>query len=188
MKDSYFVEIHNTPDGLPFAISMRADYRAEHQRGIAPLKQALTSGDQVVGIESLRVLPDKVSADGTAFQVKEGHVYGWKVGRKAKLRATLLIGDLSNLYPDYIPEVADRDKVLNGAWDSKNFIVSARDADTKGFLVQLAEEARRGNVLIFQGLNPLDPRSGGCLMLLVEDRTPTECLKTIVEYQERNVA
>jgi hypothetical protein len=187
MKDSYFVKIHKTPEGLPFAVSMRADYKAEHEGGINPLMRVLTSNDGI-GLDSNRIAAERVGPGKDAFQLKEGHVYGWKAGRKSKLRALLLVGDLSDLNPEYTPEIADRDKPLNGTWDSKNFILSARDDESKALLKEVEAEASRRNVLIFQGFNPVNPSDGGCLILLIEDRTPVEYLDMITELNKRKAA
>jgi hypothetical protein len=184
MKDSYFVNLYKTPLGVPYAVSMRADYTAEHQGGIDDLLLAVGGRPNGDGLSRYRVS----FGSGQVMQVREGHVYGWRVGRKSKLRATLLIGDPSDLNPSYIVEVADRDKNLNGTWDRKNFILSARDAESVSFLREIASEAQAGNVLVYQGMNPVDPISGGCLMLLIEDRAPQEHLDTIIELQKRNAA
>lgn len=182
MRDSFFVEIHKTALGVPYAVSMRADYVAEHQWGIDELLRAVGGEPSAAGLERYRASP----GEKRVLQAYEGHVFGWRVGRKTKLRATLLVGDATDLSPDYIPEVANRDKALNGTWDGKNFILSARDSEGVAFLHELAAEAQRGNVLVYQGLNPINPASGGCLMLLIEDITPQEHLNTIIQFQNGN--
>lgn len=182
MKDSLFVNLYKGTLDVPYAVSMRADYVAEHQWGIDDLLRSVGGKPDSVGLERYRVSP----GNDQVLQAKEGYVYGWRVGRKTKLRATLLIGDPSDLSPSYVAEVADREKPLNGTWDRKNFILSARDAESGAFLRDIASEAQVGNVLVYQGINPVDPASGGCLMLLIENRTPQEHLSTIIELQNRN--
>lgn len=184
MKDSFFVRIYRTSDGLPYAISMRADYRAEHQYGIEELLRSVGAKPEKPGLERYRVPP----GNDAALQVKEGHVYGWRAGRKAKLRATLLVAVPQDLNPDYIVEVADRDKALNATWDGKNFVLSGRDSESAEFLRELADESQAGNVLVYQGMNPIDPVDSGCLMLLVESRAPSDVLEKIIELQERCAA
>lgn len=184
MKDSFFVDLYKGTLDVPYAVSMRADYVAEHQFGIDDLLRTVGGKPESAGLERYRVSP----GNDQVLQAREGYVYGWRVGRKTKLRATLLIGDPSDLSPSYVAEVADREKSLNGTWDRKNFILSARDAETGSFLRDIASEAQDRNVLIYQGMNPIDPVSGGCLMLLIENRTPQKYLDTIIELQNRNAA
>jgi hypothetical protein len=184
MKDSFYVRVYKTTGGVPYAVSMRADYVAEHEWGIDDLLRSVSGNPAGRGLDRYRTSP----GNEQFLQVKEGHVYGWRVGRKAKLRATLLVGVPEDLSPDYIPEIADREKPLNGTWDRKNFILSARDQEGRAFLRELAQEARIGNVLLYQGMNPIDPENGGCLMILIEDRTPEEHLNKIIELQNRGAA
>jgi hypothetical protein len=184
VKDSFFVDIYRTADGVPYAISMRADYRAEHQYGIDELLLSVGARPGSEGLDRWRVSPGKEGV----VQAREGHVYGWRVGRKAKLRATLLVGVPLDLNHDFIVEVADRDKPLNGAWSGKNFILSGRDVESATLLREIAREAHAGNVLVYQGMNPVDPASGGSLMLLIESKTPPDVLMKIVEFQERHAA
>ncbi len=181
MKDSFYVSIYRTSHALPYAISMRADYRAEHQQGIDELLRSVGAKPESIGLERYRTAPAK----DDVIQVAEGHVYGWRVGRKSKLRATLLIGVPQDLSPGYIVEVADRDKALNATWDGRNFLLSGRDPESAAFLREISVEAQAGNVLVYQGMNPINPVDSGCLMLLVESRAPSEVLAKIVELQER---
>ena len=184
MKDSFFIRVYKTEHGVAYAIAMRADYRAEHQVGINDLLLSVGADPESVGLERYRVRPGKPDV----VQVTEGYVYGWRTGRKSKLRATLLVGVPEEIGRDYIVEVADREKVLNATWSGKNFIVSARDKESSALLREIAVEANSGRVLVYQGMNPVEPTDGGCLMLVIENRAPVAVLEKIVELQKGDAA
>lgn len=175
MRDSYHINVVRNESGDAWAIFLRADYIAQHEHGISQLLGEVADAD-AQGVERYRVVGSRCTPEDGNFQIERGFVYGWRAGRKSKLRATLLYGVRPVTGPTYVREIADRDKPLNGAWSHDNFVLMARDKEMASVLEGFASSAANGECFLYQGMNLIDPYQGGGLMLIKEVSAPKEVL------------
>ncbi len=152
-----------TPDGALYGLSLGADYCAEHEQGIDPLKKAMgfNPGAVPVGIEErlIRIVPDQL-VSGTVMvkpQDKRRKAYPAEVlfvsahsfpGITSPTEAFAYAKSTIGFYQDPgSPTHTPRFDVMC-AWDKREFAVLVRGTDNIARLREIVEAWREGKLVL----------------------------------------
>lgn len=124
-------------------VNLGADFTAEHEWGIAGIKQAfgIPSGDKDWGIKRREIT--RVPSD-----------FGWTKGAMAKSQGLYLVRHYDGKVPDFSKDGELRTwsaNTLACAWDDKTFGVFSTDAQEIEYLKSIYDAFKGGDGAIFMG-------------------------------------
>lgn len=181
MRFSYKIQrIVNDQTNMFCGLLLEADYVGEHQVGIDDILSEMC-GQTVPGKEAdplakYRVRPDKCGVGSGGLVLAQGQVFGWKHGRRCKLKSLNFFGPEVYFGPDHVQEVAIKDRTLSASWSGKAFHISSRTDDEKADLRELMAAGARGELIICLAHQLNNPYGRGGLMFLIETRLEDDFL------------
>lgn len=178
MRQSVGVEILKSENGVPYAIHMKADFTAEHERGINDLRRLInTPGDDVDGIERYKMGHDENTLTRverlTTFFVKSSKLHPQDEPKPITRKISCLRFGLDDVdirkFKSWLLHATDTE--LSGGFDDQSFEVLAYTPEARAFLDDLHSSLLKGDFSLHMGSSS-NPFSRGGLNISIPSRVP----------------